>query len=118
MIATGGSEHPATDRRTFEFSVSDLSSRNDSLSTYFLAAFAMLYVVGESLPKTDLLTRIDKVIVLTTSCLVITGITSVVLHRQSERDLDRAEEWNTLSKNLGTSGSRSEGWSAPTPHSP
>ncbi len=29
--------------------------------TMFLAAFAVLYVVGESLPKTDFLTAIDQV---------------------------------------------------------
>ena len=46
---------------TFEFDVDDLSNRNGSVSTYFLAAFAMLYVVGEALPKTDFLTKIDKV---------------------------------------------------------
>ena len=28
---------------------------------FFLAAFAMLYVVGGSLPKTDFLTKIDQV---------------------------------------------------------
>ena len=78
----------------------------------------MLYVVGESLPKTDLLTRIDKVIVLTTSCLVTIGITSVVLHRQSNTDLDRAEEWNTWSKALGIGFPRSQGWSPLTLHSP
>lgn len=46
---------------SFEFDVLDLSSRNDTTSTYFLAAFAMLYVVGEALPKTDFLTKVDKV---------------------------------------------------------
>ena len=83
---------------TFEFEVDDLSSRNDTVSTYFLAAFAMLYVVGESLPRTDFLTKIDIVIVLTTTLLVIIGITSVVLHRVAKKDdaaLAMAEKWNT-----------------------
>ena len=46
---------------TFEFDVDNIEARSGSVSTYFLAAFAMLYVVGEALPKTDFLTKIDKV---------------------------------------------------------
>ena len=46
---------------TFEFEVDNLSDRNASVSTYFLAAFAMLYVVGAALPKVDFLTKIDQV---------------------------------------------------------
>lgn len=83
---------------TFEFEVDDLSSRNDTVSTHFLAAFAMLYVVGASLPRTDFLTKIDIVIVLTTTLLVIIGITSVVVHRVAKKDdaaLAMAEKWNT-----------------------
>lgn len=85
---------------TFEFEVDDLSSRNDTVSTYFLAAFAMLYVVGESLPRTDFLTKIDVVIILTTSWLVVIGIVSVILHRVAKKDdngtsLTLADTWNT-----------------------
>jgi len=39
----------------------------------------MLYVVGEALPKTDFLTRIDAVIVMTTVTLTFAGITSLAL---------------------------------------
>ena len=46
---------------TFEFEVDDLENRNNTVLTTFLAAFAMLYVVGEALPKTDFLTKVDKV---------------------------------------------------------
>mmetsp|Transcript_6503 Transcript_6503/g.16448 ORF Transcript_6503/g.16448 Transcript_6503/m.16448 type:complete len:173 (+) Transcript_6503:477-995(+) len=46
---------------TFEFEVDNLGDRNSSVSTYFLAAFAMLYVVGESIPKTEYLNKIDQV---------------------------------------------------------
>ena len=51
------------------------------MSTFFLAAFAMLYVVGEALPKTDFLTKIDTVIVITTSTLFFTGIAAVALKK-------------------------------------
>ena len=49
----------------FQFPVTDLENRTNVVATYFLAEAAMLYVVGESLPKTDFLTCIDQVIVLT-----------------------------------------------------
>ena len=39
----------------------------------------MLYVVGEALPKTDFLTKIDKIIVLTTVSLVGGGLSSLVI---------------------------------------
>ena len=58
---------------TFHFNTDNLSDRTATVSTYFLAAFAMLYVVGASLPKTDFLTKIDTVIVLTTLSLAFTG---------------------------------------------
>ena len=37
-----------------------------------------------------------QVIVLTTSCLVLGGIASVVLHRVSKDDEEKAENWNTI----------------------
>lgn len=64
---------------TFHFETNDLAARSGTVSTYFLAAFAMLYVVGESLPKTDFLTKIDTVIVLTTISLALTGLASLVI---------------------------------------
>jgi hypothetical protein len=53
--------------------------RYSMISTYFLAAFAMLYVVGESLPKTDFLTKIDKVIVMTTMSLALNCAATTVI---------------------------------------
>jgi len=43
---------------TFHFDADNLSDRYSTVSAYFLAAFAMLYIVGEALPKTDFLTKI------------------------------------------------------------
>ena len=43
---------------TFHFDAVNLSDRYSTVSAYFLAAFAMLYIVGEALPKTDFLTKI------------------------------------------------------------
>jgi hypothetical protein len=79
---------------TFEIPVDNIPARNDSVATYFLAAFAMLYVVDQALPKTDFLTQIDAIIVLTTCMLLALGIATVVLYRMSQTDQDYAELWN------------------------
>lgn len=79
---------------TFEIPVDNIPARNDSVATYFLAAFAMLYVVDQTLPKTDFLTQIDTIIVLTTCMLLALGIATVVLYRISLTDQDYAELWN------------------------
>ena len=55
----------------------------------------MLYVVGGSLPKTDFLTKIDKVIVLTTVSLAVTGVASLILvHVHKSVGVDQARMWN------------------------
>ncbi len=64
---------------TFHFDTEDLEGRYATVSTFFLAAFAMLYVVGEALPRTDFLTKIDTVIVITTTTLFVTGISALAL---------------------------------------
>jgi hypothetical protein len=60
---------------------------NDALfvRTDFLAAFAMLYVIGKYLPKTDFLTLIDKVIIFTSAALAVSGLTSTFLFAYIER---------------------------------
>jgi hypothetical protein len=64
---------------TFQFETDNLEARLSQVMTAFLAAFAMLYVVGAALPKTDFLTKIDTVIVLTTVSLAFTGLASSAL---------------------------------------
>ena len=44
------------------------------VATYFLAAFAMLYVVGECLPTTGFMTKIDWVLISTTVSIVLFGV--------------------------------------------
>ena len=81
----------------FFFETDNLSDRNQTVATYFLAAFAMLYVVGEALPKTDFLTKIDKVIVLTTCTLATIGVASCflyLLHLSGEEGKEQAKWWN------------------------
>lgn len=80
---------------TFHFQTDDLASRSDTVSTYFLAAFAMLYVVGDALPKTDFLTKIDVIIVISTVSLALTGAVSLILVSVHEAfGQDVADWWN------------------------
>ena len=61
------------------FETDNLSDRIATTATFFLAAFAMLYVVGSSLPKTDFLTRIDLIILITTFSLAVIGLGSCLI---------------------------------------
>jgi hypothetical protein len=82
---------------TFEFECDNLSDRNATVATYFLAAFAMLYVVGSALPKTDFLTKIDKVIILTTVSLACVGLAARYLSRVfNNHGVEVANTWNTI----------------------
>ena len=57
----------------------------------------MLYVVGASLPKTDFLTKIDTVIVLTTLSLAFTGLASLILAKvHKSAGQEAAERWNLI----------------------
>jgi hypothetical protein len=89
---------------TFQFETDNLPDRTSTVSTYFLAAFAMLYVVGEALPKTDFLTKIDQVIVISTVSLASTGIVSMALAKlHKERGEEVADRWNMIAA-IGLSG--------------
>ena len=80
---------------TFHFETDNLSDRSGTVSTYFLAAFAMLYVVGATLPKTDFLTKINTVIVMTTVSLAFTGIASLgIAQLHTALGPDVARDWN------------------------
>ena len=65
--------------QVYAFHPAELEARVNTTATYFLAAFAMLYVVSGDLPKTDFLTSIDIVIVFTSLALATSGICSVIL---------------------------------------
>jgi len=70
---------------SFMFETDDLANRMSTVLTLFLASFTMLYVVGESLPKTDFLTKIDLVIIVTSAVLAGTAGAScaiVAIHRR------------------------------------
>jgi hypothetical protein len=69
----------------------NISDRVATTATYFLAAFAMLYVVSDSLPKTSFLTRIDKMIFLSTCNLLVAGIATAMLYVYLEHGLGFTE---------------------------
>jgi len=48
----------------------ELSDRLSMSSTMFLTAIALMYVLSESVPKTDFLTCIDKLVIFTTASLI------------------------------------------------
>lgn len=58
----------------FLYDVGDLDARVNCCITMFLATAALLYVVSESLPKTDFLTRLDKLIVMTLTVQVFATV--------------------------------------------
>lgn len=64
---------------TYQQEIDNTEGRSSIIATYFLAAFAMLYVVGESLPRLSFLTNIDKAILLSTIVIVSTGTASHII---------------------------------------
>jgi hypothetical protein len=59
--------------------------------------FAMLYVVGESLPRPDFLTKVDQIITLSTSFLAFQAIAfSGLAHIHEEQGADEAKKWNDI----------------------
>lgn len=57
----------------FDFDVANIGDRYGTISTYFLACFALLFVVADSLPKVDFLTIVDQSILLTLVVFLIAG---------------------------------------------
>jgi hypothetical protein len=79
----------------FDYDTDDLVERSALTSAYFLAAFAMLYVVGEALPKTHFLTRVDKLIVSTIGTISLSGLLSrIMYHIHLAQGTAVAQEWN------------------------
>ena len=56
-----------------------LADRIANIFTMFLAAYALLYVVGEHVPHVAFLTTIDRFIFVNLGCLLFAGVTSVVV---------------------------------------
>jgi hypothetical protein len=77
---------------TFMFPTESLEDRMANVATFFLACFSMLYVVGESLPKTDELTKIDNIIMLSTISLAAIGTAACAIFKtHTEMGLELAE---------------------------
>ena len=76
----------------FVFPPIDFESRIGASSTFFLSTFAMLYVVGGALPKTDFLTKIDKLIVLTIITVVLSGMWCIPVFVLASRHNDTAAQ--------------------------
>ena len=63
----------------------ELADRLNGAFTMFLAAFALLYVVGDHVPRVDFLTTIDRMIFITLFLLLWLGIESAAVYYGEER---------------------------------
>ena len=61
----------------FGFDLTDVPSRAGLVSTYFLASFAMLFVIGDSIPKLDFLTCIDTLVAASSGLLLVIGLAAL-----------------------------------------
>jgi len=77
--------------KVFERDVTDIGGRNGDVATYFLAAFAMLFVVSSMLPFTDYQTRLDYFVTVTVFLIVVIGLEATVANQISKDDQDWAE---------------------------
>jgi len=73
---------------SFLLDVQAFGERLNMNVTLFLASFAMLYVLGEHLPKTDFLISVDLVIITTSLALVAACILAYVVKRVHEAEED------------------------------
>ena len=68
--------------------IDSLADRLAHNTTLFLSAFALLYVIGADLPKTNYQTPIDRVILATILMLALTGVHAVVVHQMATTEDD------------------------------
>ena len=68
------------------FSLEDgnLGERLANNISLFLSALALLYVVGQDLPKTTFLTAIDRIVVVTLSLIFVTSVHFVILSHEEQ----------------------------------
>jgi len=71
---------------SFLLDAQDFAERLNMNVTLFLASFAMLYVLGEHLPKTDFLISVDLVIITTSLALVAACVLAYVVKRVHEAE--------------------------------
>ncbi len=76
----------------FLYDPSELDARVNVCVTMFLATAALLYVVSESLPKTDFLTKLDQLILLTLSVQVLATIETWCVALMAREDWGMREE--------------------------
>ena len=80
----------------FLYDPSELDARVNVCVTMFLATAALLYVVSESLPKTDFLTKLDQLILLTLSVQVLATIETWCVALMAREDWGMRDEAETL----------------------
>ena len=76
----------------FLYDPSELDARVNVCVTMFLATAALLYVVSESLPKTDFLTKLDQLILLTLFVQVLATIETWLVALMTREDWGMRKE--------------------------
>ena len=76
----------------FLYDPSELDARVNVCVTMFLATAALLYVVSESLPKTDFLTKLDQLILLTLFVQVLATVETWCVALMAREDWGMREE--------------------------
>lgn len=81
---------------SFLLDVQAFGERMNMNVTLFLASFAMLYVLGEHLPKTDFLISVDLVIITTSVALLAACILAYVVKRahEAEEEAEAGGPWD------------------------
>jgi hypothetical protein len=85
---------------TFLFGFEELEQRMALTATMFLATAATLYVVGQDLPKTEELNKMDKLLLGTLAMIFATGAESIavfLLHKTDEAAAQRLEDFVAVS---------------------
>ncbi len=84
---------------TFLFEFHELEQRMALTATMFLATAATLYVVGQDLPKTEHLHKMDKLLLGTLGMIFSTGAESIcvfLLHKTDRKTAKRVEDFTAI----------------------
>lgn len=85
---------------TFLYEATDFGDRMGNVSGMMLTLFALLYVVGDTLPKRNKLSCIDKMVMATIVLLLAAAIESMVLCILQRIETEETQDESLTSQNL------------------
>ena len=88
------------------FFLGTLGERLSNNVSLFIAAMALLYVVGQDLPHTTFLTAIDRIVLVTLSLIFVTSIHFILLWRgeRLEHLLEKLDRFKGMVEEVGDTG--------------